>query len=60
MTKLLAKAFEEASKLPETEQDVLARVEVMPLDALLRLLDRTAHHAVLERRAPPPPHYPNR
>jgi len=25
MTKLLEKAFEEASKLPETEQDILAR-----------------------------------
>ena len=61
MTKLLAKAFEEASKLPETEQDVLARVVLDELASERRwedlfsaspdMLAKLADEALAEHRA---------
>jgi hypothetical protein len=61
MTKLLVKAFEEASKLPETEQDVLARVVLDELTSERRweelfsaspdMLARLADEALAEHRA---------
>ena len=61
MTKLLAKAFEEASKLPETEQDMLARVVLGELASERRweelfsaspdMLAKLADEAIAEHRA---------
>lgn len=61
MTKLLEKAFEEASKLPEQEQDALARAVLEELASERRwdelfasspeLLDELANEAIEEHRA---------
>jgi len=61
MTKLLAKAFEEASKLPDTEQDTLARVVLDELASERRwedlfsaspdMLAKLADEALAEHRA---------
>ena len=61
MTKLLQKAFDEASKLPEAEQDALGRVLLDELASEQRweelfagshdLLTELADHALAEHRA---------
>ncbi|CAI4033372.1 hypothetical protein DNFV4_03808 [Nitrospira tepida] len=61
MTKLLQKAFEEASKLPENEQDTLGRILLDELSSERRweelfagshdLLAELAEQAVAEHRA---------
>ena len=58
MTRLLEKAFEEASKLPETEQDILARRILEELESERRweaafatsedVLEATADEALAE------------
>ena len=61
MTKLLEKAFQEAAKLPETEQDTLARAMLDELASERRwdelfsvsggLLENLANEALSEHRA---------